>query len=128
MNITLPLPIKMNTEIENFRRIAFLWWMIYAIRVYAPRPRQAKIENKQIKMAGSRSENMLISGGTGRRLRNKLRPALPLISAFSSCDPALLFIKSRSASTRGKVSFIKLRPAASLIGVFSFRAPAILTC
>jgi hypothetical protein len=52
--------------------MAIVWWLICAIRVFAPRPRQAKSREYQFKMTGSRDENTLISEGAGPSLINKV--------------------------------------------------------
>jgi hypothetical protein len=43
--------------------------------VFSPRdPAKQKVKNKQVKMAGARSENTLISEGAGRSVINKTSP------------------------------------------------------
>jgi hypothetical protein len=66
---------------------------------------------------------MIYSVARGEDLCIKIRPAISLISVFSSRDPSVLFLKSRSASPRHEALFIKLRPTPSLISDISLPAP-----
>jgi hypothetical protein len=73
--------------------IYVLWWLICAIRVFAPRPRHFHVLIIKFSLRRVAGKNMLISG-EGRVVRKevlliKLRPALSLKSVFSSHDPAV---------------------------------------
>jgi hypothetical protein len=56
------------------------------------------------KKAGSRDENTLISGGAERNVINETSPRAPLISVFSSRDPAKRKVDNQQVRMAGALS------------------------